>query len=171
MKSVEEKKMTKCTVADIFHWDFNGGEGWDACLLLAVKQLGDVGILDSALEEGRFEQLHPSAILLLACVPAPSPSSAHCLWTISPTQMLHVQSQFLCGLLYSCPKSRPVCFSADLLSAPNSFDSSQFLCQALLNSQKKTVGKAYSSMSFSSLESLGKLLPPPSHTWTKVSIF
>lgn len=96
MKSiVENKKITKCIVADIFHWDFSGGEGWDACLLLVIKQLGDVGILDSALEEGGFGQKHPPAIFLLACLPAPSSFSAHGLWVISPTQMLCIQSQFL----------------------------------------------------------------------------
>lgn len=54
-----------------------------------------MGILDSALEEGGFEWLHPSAVLLLACLPAPSLFSAHGLTTISPTQMLCIQSQFL----------------------------------------------------------------------------
>lgn len=31
MRSEEQKKITECIVADIFHWDFSGGEGWDAC--------------------------------------------------------------------------------------------------------------------------------------------
>lgn len=57
MKSIVEKKnITKRIVADIFHWDFSGEEGWGACLLLVIKQLGDVGILDSALQEGGFGQ-------------------------------------------------------------------------------------------------------------------
>lgn len=172
MKSiVENKKITKCIVADIFHWDFSGGEGWDACLLLVIKRLGDVGILDSALEEGGFGQKHPPAIFLLACLPAPL--LILCSWSLG--HFPHSDALYSISVsslsVYSCSKRRPICFWADLLSAPNCFGSSQFWCQTLLNSQKKTLGKACSSMSSSSLESLGKLIPPPPQTWTKVSIF
>lgn len=135
MRSEQWKRITECVVADIFHWDFSGGGGWDACLLL-----GDVGILVSVLEEW----LHPSAVLLLACLPNPSPFPGHSLWTTSPTLMLYVQS--LSSLaVYSCPKIRPIWFWADQLWTPNCFARSQFWCQTLLNGQNKTVGKACSS--------------------------
>lgn len=132
MRSEEQKKITECIVADIFHWDFSGGEGWDACLLL-----GNVGILDSVLGEW----LHPYAVLLLAYLPDPFPPQS--LWATSPTQMLCVQS--LSSLaVHSCPKITPLCFWADQLWTPNCFASSQCWCLTLLNGQKKTVRKACS---------------------------
>lgn len=94
---------------------------------MAIKQLGDVGILDSALEEGAFEQLHPSAILLLACLPAPSPFSAHGFWTVSPTQMLRIQSQFLHYLYTAALKASlfafgVICFLLQTVLVVLSFD-------------------------------------------------
>lgn len=158
MRSEQQKRITKRIVDDIFHWGFNGGESWDACLLL-----GDVGILDSVLEEW----LHPSAVLLLACLPDPFPR--HSLQATSPTQMLCVQ--LLSSLaVHSCPKIRPVCFCADQLWTSNCFAASHCWCLTLLNGQKKTVTKACSS-SLDPWKSLGKLFVPPPQTWTKVSIF
>lgn len=154
MRSEQQKRITECIVADIFHWDFGGGGGWDACLLL-----GDVGILDSVLEEW----LHPSAVLL-ACLPDPSPFPGHSLWTASPTQMLCVQSLSSLAVC-SCPKIRPVCFWAD--QTPNCFASSQFWCQTLLDGQKATVGEACSSPLHPWSLWENSFLPPP-QTWTKV---
>lgn len=96
MKSVVEEKRYR--MYGCWHFPFVllwRRRFWDTHLLSANKQLRNVGTLGSALEEGGLEPFRPSAVLSLACSPAPSPFSAHGLWTISATQILHIQSQFL----------------------------------------------------------------------------